>query len=188
MFGIIDFSKNWSFWWEISKSWNHCVFNVVTCLVVGKLLPTLRRCPPFASFRPFFTIWLCKISCFLRFQLVSPPLHPIFHVCCLSLSSPSLSILPSPPLLSWSRWLILKGNSESEWDLKEKEERCSTQQGHPSLDWYAARRGKKKTTHGIGEPFLPSAFLFPPPLFSSLLSLLSCLISHFSFPSVGAWI
>ena len=65
-----------------------------------------------------------------------------------------------PPLLSWSRWLILKGNSESEWDLKEKEERCSTQQGHPSLDWYAARREGKKNNNTWDRRAFPSLCFF----------------------------
>lgn len=83
-------------------------------------------------------------SCVLS-RISPPPLPPscFSHVCCLSLFSPSFSIFLSLPLLCWSLWLILKGSRESEWDLKEREELRSTQQGRPSLDWNAARKKKK---------------------------------------------
>lgn len=45
---------------------------------------------------------------------------------------------------------------------------------------------RRKTTHGRGELFPLSPFLFPPPLYSSLSSLLSCLISHFYSSSAEA--
>ena len=103
-----------------------------------------------------------------------PPLPSRFsHVCRLSLFSPSSSVFLSLSPLCWSLWLILKGNQESEWDLKEREALRSTQQGRPSLDWNAAREKKQHThTYSTRER---RAFL-------SLLSLSSTsLLSHHSW-------
>lgn len=145
---------------------------------------------------PSFIRYCCPVdhtflkSTFYRFLTLASlvvSLQPIPSACLppVSFLSISFSIFLSLSLLCWSLWLILKGKQESEWDLKESEELCSTQQGRPSLDWNAASAAKN-TTHGRRELFPHSPFLFPPPLYSSLSSLLSCLISHFHSPSAGA--
>lgn len=113
--------------------------------------------------------------------LYSPALTPpVFHMCTSCLSSLHLSLrfhhfLSSADPSGWSS----KGNSESEWDLKERKALSSHRQGRPSLDWNAPR-GKKNTTFIFSSLHLSAFFL--------RLSLLSCLISHFCCLSVGAWI
>lgn len=169
---------------------NHPIIVSFSCLAFHPLslhpplsYPWLLSC--LTCFKFTFFQFLTLVSRVVPLHPLS--LHPVFHVCRLSLFSPSFSVFLSLPLLCWSLWLILKGNCESEWDLKEREELCSTQQGRPSLDWNAARKKTKQNiTHGRGELFPLSPFLFPPPLYSSLSSLLSCLISYFYSPSAGA--
>lgn len=109
---------------------------------------------------------------------ISPPPLPCFsHVCRLSLFSPSFSIFLSLSLLCWSLWLILKGNRESEWDLKEREELCSTQQGRPSLDWNAAREKKQHT----GEESFSLSILFSFLHLSALLFYHSWVVWYLTF-------
>lgn len=164
-----------------------------TCLLALQHFITLFIAVLSMYFLIYFLNFLTLVSSVVC--LCTHPSSRFSHVCRLSLFSPSFSAFLSLSLLCWSLWLILKGNRESEWDLKEREALCSTQQGRPSLDWNTARkRGKKKkhnthTQHRKTESFFPlSHFLFPPSLYSSLTSLLSCLISHFYSPSAGAQI
>lgn len=151
----------------------------IILLIIQSLHPSvvwLLICP--------LTILYCCLACLTCFKftfltLVSRvvplhplSLHPVFHVCRLSLFSPSFSVFLSLPLLCWSLWLILKGNRESEWDLKEREELCSTQQGRPSLDWNAARKKKRKKKKHTREESFSLSLLF------SFLHLSTLLFHH----------
>lgn len=117
-----------------------------TCLLALQHFITLFIAVLSMYFLIYFLNFLTLVSSVIC--LCTHPSSRFSHVCRLSLFSPSFSAFLSLSLLCWSLWLILKGNRESEWDLKEREALCSTQQGRPSLDWNTARkRGKKNTTH-----------------------------------------
>lgn len=113
----------------------------------------------------------------------SPALtSPVLSMCTSCLFSLHLSLhfhhfLSSADPSGWSS----KGNSESEWDLKERKALRSHRQGRRLA---RLKRTKKKNNN-------KTTFIFsslPPLCFFLSPSLLSCLISHFCCLSAGAWI
>lgn len=174
--GVPALATIWTSITSFIMSSNHCCHPLLVCILCPSIphSPILHRMSCltdfFFNYYYYYHYFLNSLFFFLRFlTLVSwvvslRPLSPpscFSHVCCLSLFSPSFSVFLSLPLLCWSLWLILKGSRESEWDLKEREELRSTQQGRPSLDWNAARKEKKKKNEQhTGEESFSLSLLF----------------------------
>lgn len=133
-------------------------------------------------------------SCLLRRMSLYPPLLPVFT--CLPLVSflsifLRFSITLSPLLIP----LADPQREPREWVGLKRERSAVLYPARSSLARlkHSEEKRKKKhnthTQHRKTESFFPlSHFLFPPSLYSSLTSLLSCLISHFYSPSAGAQI
>lgn len=125
-------------------------------------------------------------TCVLGHIYLKPPSLPLpFFTCLPPVSFLNIflrfSITLSPLLIP----LADPQREPREWVGLKRERRAALYPARSSLARLKCSE-EKKTTHGRRELFPLSPFLFPPPLYSPLSSLLSCLISHFYSPSAGA--
>lgn len=158
-------------------------------------LPYALPCSPvYLTFIFFNSLFLVFNSCLLGLISPTPPpllFPPVFHMsaaCLFSLHLSPFSITPSPLLIP----LADPQREPREWVGLKRERSAVLYPARSSLARLKRSEEEEKknnhihTTHGRGELFPLSPFLFPSPLYSSLPSLLSCLISHFYSPSAGA--